>query len=139
MLGVFLVPASGVFIFVHQCRSMGVTRLSLDGTTTCCSGDKIHFSYAEGNLCKADPAGSCTHKTFIGKKTCCSDTRLFIKIVPEYVYTVTGNIQPVFFHLPPISRLLNIGSVKEPVASFLRDAPDPPGYAAYILNSVLRF
>lgn len=84
-LAAFLVPVSGIMVFVHHCRSMETTGYSLDGYDACCHSSPSVFVEHKAPACDVAHPGHCTHHTFIDGQTCCSDSRIYVKIVLDYL------------------------------------------------------
>lgn len=138
VLVAFLLPASGVMLFLHHCESMETTEVSLDGTNSCCAPSGS-FRTIEHNDCSIEHQGTCTHHTFLNKQACCVDGRLFVKIDSDYLTTFFKTIQPDFTVVEIIENQ-TIASLS--LSGFIfhntTSAHDPPGGEIYLQVSSLR-
>lgn len=139
LLATFLLPASGMLVFIHHCQSMGITLHSFDGSNSCCRKDDGLFRTMDQNVNLSSLSGNRFNDTFISKKPCCSDSRLFIKINQNYLSSVYKTFHanvllvelPDFTHIRPVIYSLNLrGAVS--------DTPDPPGTDTYLFTSTFR-
>jgi hypothetical protein len=140
LLAAFLVPASGMLVFMHHCRAMGTLELSIDGSNSCCTSHQGLFMAPAENLCELASAGdgSCSHKAHFSKQSCCEDDRLFVKIVDNYLsasgFFFQKDITEIELSGLPGSSILT--AVSLPL--HLLDAPDPPGNDTWLKVSSLR-
>lgn len=139
VLVAFLLPASGVMLFMHHCSSMETTEVSMDGSNSCCPAPSGLFKTLEHNDCSIEHKGSCTHHTFITNQACCVDGRLFIKIGSDYLTTFYKTLQPDFNFVEvaekqPLTELSLAGFVFHNSTS----SHDPPGHEIYLQVSSLR-
>jgi len=139
LLAAFLLPASGMLVFIHHCQSMGITLHSFDGSNSCCRKDAGLFRTLDQNVNLSSLSGAKFYDTFISEKPCCSDSQLFIKINQDYLSSFYKTFQanillvelPDFTHIrPAIYSLYLRGSVS--------DIPDPPGTDTYLFTSTFR-
>lgn len=134
LLVAFLLPASGVLVFMHQCRSMGTTALSLDGSSGCCQ------TRAAGNQsCSAVVPPQHNHGLQISKQACCEDSQFFVKINLDYLTTAynTFHTDIITIELPGFSGL-NTVAFAGILQGLIADTPDPPGNDTYLINASLR-
>jgi hypothetical protein len=139
VLVAFLVPASGIMVFLHHCSAMGTTELSVDGSNSCCSVPVNLFMAVEHNECAISHEGNCTHHTFFSKQACCEDSRLFVKIDANYLSSSFKVLQPdvailAFFNSVESSAVLLAGTL----SGILIDSPDPPWSDILLVTSSLR-
>lgn len=134
LLVAFLLPASGVLVFVHQCRSMGTTALSLDGSNGCCKTRNI-----ENSACAIPSKDHHNHLTNLSKQACCEDSHLFVKINLDYHTTAynTFHTDLISIELPGFSGLKTVAFAGI-LQGLITDTPDPPGSETYLFNSSLR-
>lgn len=140
MLAAFLVPASGMLVFMHHCRAMGTLELSIDGSNSCCSHQQSLFMSPAQDLCELASAadGRCSHAAHFSKQACCEDGRIYVKIIDNYL-SASG-----FFFQKDITEIELSGlpgsSIPTAVSLPLRtlDAPDPPGTDTWLIVSSLR-
>ena len=87
MLAAFLVPASGMLVFMHHCRAMGTLELSIDGSNSCCSHQQSLFMSPAQDLCELASAadGRCSHAAHFSKQACCEDGTIYVKIIDNYL------------------------------------------------------
>ncbi len=142
VLVAFLLPASGVMLFMHHCSSMETTEVSVDGTNSCCPAPSGLFhtltSDQPDNCCVAHQE-SCTHHTFISKQACCADGRLFVKIESDYLNTFYKALQPDYNAIEvtdkqPHTALSLVGFIFHNSTR----ADHPPGLEIYLQVSSLR-
>ncbi|NTW23405.1 MAG: hypothetical protein HGA37_01795 [Lentimicrobium sp.] len=135
----FLVPASGVLVFIHECSSVGSTELSIDGSNSCCDAHSSLFLEIVKDECAISHQGHCTHHTFLNNESCCKDSRLFVKIGLDYLASVSKifNADVRFFELPD-SFLVEPSGFNDIRAEVFIDSPHPPGIDTYLFTSSLR-
>lgn len=140
LLAAFLVPASGMLVFMHHCRAMGTLELSMDGSNSCCSAHHGLFMSSARDLCELASAvdGSYSNEASFSKQSCCEDGRLFVKIVDNYLSASGPLFQKDFTEIElsglPGSSILT--AVSLPLG--LLDAPGPPGNDTWLKVSSLR-
>lgn len=139
VLVAFMVPASGIMVFLHQCKAMGTTEMSIDGTNSCCSMPLNLFKAIDHNGCTITHGGNCTHHIFITKQACCEDSRLFVKIDSDYLSSLIKVLHPdiaivaIFNNVEP-NTVLYAGKL----SGISTDSPDPPWGDILVLTSSLR-
>lgn len=140
MLAAFLLPASGIIVFMHHCRAMGTLELSIDGSNSCCHSQQGLFKAPARELCELASAvdGSCSHEAHFSKQSCCEDGRVYLKIIDNYL-SASGplfqkDITEIELSGLPGSSILT--AVSLPLRSL--DAPDPPGNDTWLKVSSLR-
>lgn len=139
VLSAFLLPASGVMLFMHHCQSMETTEVSIDGTNSCCPTPSGLFRTIEHNDCSIEHQGNCSHHTFLTKQACCVDGRLFIKIGSEYLISFYKTIQPDFTVIEEVdNQPLTALSLSGFIFHNTTSAHDPPGRDIYLRVSSLR-
>lgn len=139
LLAAFMLPASGLMLFWHHCRSMETMEVSLDGTNSCCATPVKLFRSVEYSDCSIEHPGNCTNDTFLKNESCCENGHTFLKISNEYLATYSQTIQPIFAaidlfdHQAPspifLDKLISENSF-HPLA--------PPGLDTWLLVSSLR-
>jgi hypothetical protein len=139
VLVAFLVPASGIVVFLHHCSAMGTTEVSVDGSNSCCSEPVSLFRAVEHNECAITHEGNCTHHTFFTKQACCEDSRLFIKIDADYLSSLFKVLQPdiailAIFNSLESNAVLFAGTL----SGVSIDSPDPPWGDILLVTSSLR-
>lgn len=134
LLVAFLLPASGVLVFMHQCRSMGTTALSFDGSNGCCQPGVV-----DKTACSAFVQDRHNHDTQISKQACCEDSQLFVKINLDYLTTAynTFHTDIISIELPGFSELKS-DAFAVILKGQVADTPDPPGSDTYLINASLR-
>lgn len=139
VLAAFLVPASGVVVFMHQCGSMGSTDISLTGSNSCCATNDGAIAEADHSSCSITATDGITgYGDQLNKHSCCSDSKFYVKIIDDYLTVIFNSFQ---FDKTEIE-LFNITSLlPSPVVTGLiqaTDTPDPPGIDTWLLVSSLR-
>ena len=141
VLVAFLLPASGVMLFMHHCQSMETTEVSMDGSNSCCtvpSGLFRTITEQPGDSC-IEHQDNCTHHTYLSSQACCVDGRVFVKIESDYLTTFYKALQPDFNAIEvvekqPLTALSLAGFIFHNNTS----AHDPPGQEIYLRVSSLR-
>lgn len=139
MLAAFLLPASGMLVFIHHCQSMGTTLHSFDSSNSCCNEDSGLFRTLDQNDKLSPLSGNKFYGTFISETPCCSDSHLFIKINQDYLSSVYKTFQANvllvelsdFTLIRPVIYSLNLQGA-------VFDTPDPPGTDTYLFTSTFR-
>lgn len=139
LLVAFMLPASGLMLFWHHCRSMETMEVSIDGTNSCCASPVELFRSIEHNDCSIEHPGICADQTIFKNESCCEDGHTLVKISNEYLATFSQTIQPfftaidLFDHQTPspifLDRLIS-ESIAKPFS--------PPGRDTWLLVSSLR-
>lgn len=135
----FMVPASGVLVFIHQCSSLGSTEFSVDGSNSCCDKHSSVFMEIDKEECAISHEGSCTHHTFLNRESCCKDSRLFVKINFDYLTSVYKifNSDVRFLELPDFLLPEPKGYTDIHAVAFASSL-HPPGIDTYLFTSSLR-
>lgn len=141
VLVAFLLPASGVMLFMHHCSSMATTEISMDGSNSCCQTPSGLFRTITEQPAESciEHQGNCTHHDYLTKQACCADGHLFVKIESDYLNTFYKTLQPEFntievIERQPLSALSLAGFIFHNTTS----AHDPPGLEIYLQVSSLR-
>ena len=142
VLVAFLLPASGVMLFMHHCSSMETTEVSMDGSNSCCPAPTGLFRTLTSDQpddCCVEHQESCTHHAYLSKQACCADGRVFVKIDSDYLITFYKTLQPDFnaievIEKQPLTTLSLAGFIFHSNTS----AHDPPGQEIYLRVSSLR-
>ncbi len=135
----FMVPASGVLVFIHECSTIGSTEFSVDGSNSCCDTHSSIFMVVDQDECAISHKGHCTHHTFLSNESCCKDSRLFVKISFDYLTSVSKIFNSdVRFHELPDFLLSEPKSYNETHAEILDGSLHPPGIDTYLFTSSLR-
>ncbi|HLO90256.1 MAG TPA: hypothetical protein VK172_03735 [Lentimicrobium sp.] len=69
MLLVFIVPATGMMLYVHHCSMSNITRISSSTPEHCCS-----------DTCSSAHDLYDAHHAVIKKIPCCNDSKVFVKL-----------------------------------------------------------
>lgn len=142
VLVAFLLPASGIMLFLHHCSGMGTTEVSIDGKNSCCSAPFELFrtlSSEQPDDCCIEHQENCTHHTYISQQDCCVDGRIFIKIDSDYLTTFYKTLQPDFSAIEVVEKQpLTALSLSGFVFHNTTSAHDPPGLEIYLKVSSLR-
>lgn len=140
VLVAFLLPASGVMLFMHHCSSMQTTEVSMDGSNSCCTTHSGLFRSSEqfDDSC-IEHQHNCTHHTYISEQDCCVDGRIFVKIDSDYLNTFYKTLQPDFNAIEVVEKQpLTALSLSGFIFHNTTRAHDPPGLEIYLQVSSLR-
>jgi len=135
----FMVPASGVLVFIHHCSANGSTEFSVDGSNSCCDTHSSIFKVIDQDNCAISHKGQCTHHTFLSNEPCCKDSRLFVKISLDYLTSVSKifNSDVRFLELPDFL-LSEPQRYTDEQAEIFTGSLHPPGIDTYLFTSSLR-
>lgn len=139
VLVAYLIPASGVMVFLHHCNAMNTTEISLDGSNSCCSishgGCPI-----PGKTDLADShGGTLIHQAFIEKQSCCKDEKLFVKLSFLHLSTFIKDLTPQVAVLELDQELFSmLPEISDEIALFACDSPDPPIDEVILITSSFR-
>lgn len=139
LLPVFLLPATGVMIYVHQCFQQGTVSMVMASPQTCTEVTHETDSQEMG-LC-----GSCSkyhhdnHQLQIFAQPCCSDLKVFITLNAGLLVHSLKLMQidfPIFYHSVILrDQWVAMTSFKEVMTSF---DDFSPGNNPFIKFSFLR-
>lgn len=140
MLAAYLVPSTGILLYVHHCESRGISEASLDGSSSCCPSERSMFLHADTEPCHQHESPACTHHTFLDKEPCCSDTQVYIKITPDYLASNQKTLESPGMVCTCMQQLMpNLPQNKENFSKRLfANTVFPPGQESYLLFSSLR-
>ena len=140
LLTAYLVPSTGILLYVHHCETRGISEASLDGSSSCCPSERSMFLHTEPEPCHQHESPGCTHHTFLDNEPCCSDTHVYIRIVPDYVASNQKTLEfqgMVTICVQQLMPVLPQGNQPWGKRVFAK-AFFPPGQESYLLNSSLR-
>jgi len=90
LIGIFLVPAAGLYYTRHSCMKSGDVRIVFDADYTCCAGDALPAfedraadGSAGGAACGRHNAGPVS-KIEAARDNCCSSESEYLKTKEEY-------------------------------------------------------
>ncbi|HPG34330.1 MAG: hypothetical protein H6541_12650 [Lentimicrobiaceae bacterium] len=139
VLVAFLLPSTGVLVFLHHCKSKGTIQASLDGSNTCCKTRSSLFKATEPDVCALAHENHCTHHSFLAQETCCDDTHFYVKINMEYLSEMSQSFQANVFaiELPGVPEIHPVYLADLP-PGIIPDWPVPPDIGTYLKVSSLR-
>lgn len=88
----YLLSASGMLVFLHQCNAKNTIALSLSHNHLCCSTTDDHHANDGDTCCSQKNAVNFTLLSF-NKAPCCDDSKLYVKVVPECLLPDVKKIQ----------------------------------------------
>ncbi len=141
LLVAFLLPASGVLVFMHHCDALGLTEVTLDGSSSCCSAEGSLFQHRKSEACNIGHVhgNKCSAPVSVEKESCCKDTLIFVKINLDYLTTFQKLFQTSLFSVNIVKEYnLTPSGFSAALSGTVNDTPDPPGNITYLLNSSLR-
>lgn len=129
LLLVFILPASGIILYVHHCSMSNSTSISSSSPESCCGGSS----------CSLPLESSHGNETVISKQACCSDSQVFVKLGYHLFAQAIKVLAGEYFIINngvQYSRLLAIKSISSLIN--FNDFTDPPLEWGYVLFSSFR-
>lgn len=132
MLAVFLLPSTGMMIYVHQCNMSSSTVFNTEVSNACCS------EAADASAQHLSSVASDS-ESYVSPLACCEDSNMYIKlgqqILSQTVKIMLGNF-PVFIFTTASQSQFTAQSHKS--SDFTDFISYPPGELPFIMNSSLR-
>jgi hypothetical protein len=139
LLAVFLLPSTGMMIYVHQCNMSSSIVYDTQTPKSCCSSVRHESAINESSCSVALVAEYGESDTYVSPLSCCDDSQMYIKlghqILSQTMKVMLGNL-PVLITSNLTQSQFAIESVQKSVFSNL--ILYPPGELPFILNSSLR-
>lgn len=139
LLAVFLLPSTGMLIYVHQCNMSSSIVYDTQTPKSCCSDSKGESANHESSCSIAVMADYPESDSYVSPLACCDDSQMFIKlgqqILSQTVKVMLSNF-PVFI-------ISNFSQSQNSIESnhqlvFTNLILYPPGELPFIMNSSLR-
>lgn len=129
LLVVFLLPSTGMMLYVHHCNMSNLTVYNTASPETCCGGGS----------CNADANNRPSSEVVLKAMQCCTDSSMFIKL-GEHLYSHTLKVLIGDFQLLVSGNFFRLifSDSTDYIVSVFPTSTDPPSGAAYILHSTLR-
>lgn len=139
VLAAYLIPASGVMVFLHHCNAMNTTEISLDGSNSCCNiSHGTCMIPGKTDLAVLHGEG-LIHQTFLEKQSCCKDEKLFVKLSLLHLSTFVKDLTPQVAVLEFDQELFSmLPEISDEIANIACDSPDPPIDEVILITSSFR-
>lgn len=134
LLVAFMIPASGLMVYVHHCNMSNNTVLDLESSSSCCGA-----SAKKANHCLVDNSSAALAGTIISAPPCCVESNLFLKLTSDALLHSLQLMHVDVAVVPSITNINILLSEENLTSDILPDFTEfPPGAEHYIMFSSLR-
>ncbi len=139
LLMVFLLPSTGMLIYVHRCNMSNTTLVDIEAQKPCCAEKAENEITEASHSCQIPLHSDIDHQTVFSALPCCDDAQIFVKLG---LHLLGQSVKVLHADFPFIINNFNIHP------SLLDNNPEiriadnlnnfPPGYQTFIKHSSLR-
>lgn len=80
MLMVFMLPSTGILMYVHQCNMSNTMLVDIEAQKPCCADMAGNDGAEASHSCHLPFQSDINHQTSVSALPCCDDAQIFVKL-----------------------------------------------------------